>query len=105
MKPMIPRGYAGVPVANSTFYCDTNATTGATSNCYLFQSAQTLAQHSSSCSARGGSLWVPGSFDEQLLIETKFPSIKTTTYYLGLSRAGLGSWGYLNGSALASPRR
>jgi hypothetical protein len=96
---------AGVPIANGTFYCDTDTTTGAgASTCYMRQPAQTLAQHTSSCSARGGDLWVPGSFDEQLVMETKFPSLKTGTYYIALNRAGLGSWGYLNGSALASPQ-
>jgi hypothetical protein len=68
------------------------------------QAAQTLAQHTSSCAARAGDLWLPGSFDEQLTMETKFPSLKTSTYYIALSRVGLGSWGDLNGSALASPQ-
>jgi hypothetical protein len=96
---------AGLPAANSTFFCDTNTTTTVgTSSCYMVQPAQAQAQHASSCPARAGAIWVPGSYDEQLLMETKLPSLKTTTHYLGLNRSGLGSWAYLDGSALASPQ-
>jgi hypothetical protein len=54
-------GLAGAPTYNSTFWCDTTVT-----NCYSLQNAQPVWQHSGNCLVRGGAVWVPSSYDEQV---------------------------------------
>jgi hypothetical protein len=96
--PALALVHAGAPAANSTFFCDANVTT-----CFSLQPVQTLALHAASCGALGH-LWVPGSFAEQVAIETRF-NLNGTTYYLGLNRSGLNPWEMVgNGTVLPSPQ-
>ncbi len=90
--------HAGAPVANSTFFCDNNAT-----RCYSLYPAQPLAQHAASCGPLGY-IWVPGSFDEQAAVELRF-ALNGTTHYIGINRTGLNPWEMVgNGTVLPSPQ-
>jgi hypothetical protein len=98
LNPYIPLVHAGAPSANSTFFCDTNAT-----RCFSLLPAQTMQQHVASCYPLGY-IWVPGSFAEQLAIEQRF-GLNSSTHFIGINRTGLGAWELLgNGTVLPSPQ-
>jgi hypothetical protein len=102
-NPAVP---AGAPEAGPTFFCEQqqeDTSSGGATMCYRYSTALlTFPQARSACQAMGGEVVAYRSAAKQLRVERYFAAAGTLTpfyYWLGMSRAGLGSpYTYLDGA-------